>query len=97
MHHAGYVPCTKFVPDDGEKAEKVFHLCNHIQKLAIAFRLINTSLGTPLQIRKNLQVYEDCHSSTKFISKIIGRAIMVRDANCFHHFEDGVCSYMDCR
>jgi hypothetical protein len=21
---------------------------------------------------------------------------MVRDANCFHHFEDGLCSCMDC-
>jgi hypothetical protein len=41
------------------------------------------------------QVCEDCHIFTKFISKIIGRAITVRDATCFHHFEDGVCSCMD--
>ncbi|CAM6020096.1 unnamed protein product [Sphagnum balticum] len=26
---------------------------------------------------------------------MVGRAIMVRDANHFHHFEDGVCSCMD--
>jgi hypothetical protein len=44
---------------------------------------------------KNLQVCKDCHTSTKFISKIVGRAIMVRDANCFLHFEDGVCSCME--
>ncbi len=25
----------------------------------------------------------------KFISKIVARAILVRDANCIHHFEDG--------
>ncbi|CAK9192023.1 unnamed protein product [Sphagnum troendelagicum] len=25
----------------------------------------------------------------------VGRAIMVRDANHFHHFEDGACSCMD--
>ncbi|CAK9265653.1 unnamed protein product [Sphagnum jensenii] len=36
-----------------------------------------------------------CHTSTKFISKIVRRAIMVRDANHFHHFEDCVCSCMD--
>jgi hypothetical protein len=28
----------------------------------------------------------------KLISKIVGRAVMVRDANPFHHFEDGGCS-----
>jgi hypothetical protein len=69
MHHAGYVPCTEFVLDDGEEEEKVFHFCNHSQKLAIAFRLINTAPGTPLRIRKNSWVCKDCHTSTKFISK----------------------------
>jgi pentatricopeptide repeat protein len=95
MHDAGYVACTKFVLHDVEEEEKVFHLCHHSEKLAIAFGLINTAPQTPLQIRKNLQVCEDCHTSTKCISKIVGRAIMVRDANRFHHFEDGVCFCMD--
>ncbi|CAM6018447.1 unnamed protein product [Sphagnum balticum] len=95
MHDAGYVPCTKFVLHDVEEEEQVLHLCHHSEKLAIAFGLINTAPGTPLRIRKNLRVCEDCHTSTKFISKIVGRAIMVRDANRFHHFEDGVCSCMD--
>ncbi len=90
LHDAGYVPCTKFVLHDVEEEEKVFHLCHHSEKLAIAFGLINTAPGTPLRIRKNLQVCEDCHTSIKFISKIVGRAIMVRDANRFHQFEDGV-------
>ncbi|KAH9549386.1 hypothetical protein CY35_10G016600 [Sphagnum magellanicum] len=96
MHDAGYMPCTKFVLHDvEEEEEQVLHLCHHSEKLAIAFGLINTAPGTPLRIRKNLRVCEDCHTSTKFISKIVGRAIMVRDANRFHHFEDGVCSCMD--
>jgi hypothetical protein len=56
----------------------VFHLCHHSEKLAIAFGLINTAPGTPLWITKNLWVREDCHNSTT-ISKIVGRAIMVRD------------------
>jgi hypothetical protein len=95
MHDAGYVPCTNFILHDVEEEEKVFHLCHHSEKLAIALGLINTAPGTPLRIRKNLRVCEDCHTSTKFISKIVGRAIMVRDANRFHHFEDGICSCMD--
>ncbi|CAK9269740.1 unnamed protein product [Sphagnum jensenii] len=95
MRDAGYVPCTEFVLDDVEEEEKLFHLCHHSEKLAIAFGLINTAPGTPLRIRKNLRICKDCHTSTKFISKIVGRAIMVRDANRFHHFEDGVCSCMD--
>jgi hypothetical protein len=94
-HDARYVPCIEFVLDDVEEEEKVFHLCHHSEELAIAFGLINTTLSIPLQIRKNPWVCKDCHTSTKFISKIVGRAIMVRDANHFHHFEDGVCSCMD--
>ncbi|CAM6061539.1 unnamed protein product [Sphagnum tenellum] len=95
MCDLGYVPHTKLVMHDVEEEEKVLQLCHHSEKLAIAFGLINTAPGSPLRIRKNLQVCEDCHSSTKFISKIVGREIIVRDANRFHHFEDGVCSCMD--
>jgi pentatricopeptide repeat protein len=95
MHDAGYVPDTNFVLHDVEEEEKVFHLCDHSEKLAIAFGLINSAPGTPLCIRKNLRVCRDCHTSTKFISKVLGRAIMVRDANRFHHFQDGECSCRD--
>ncbi|CAK9210480.1 unnamed protein product [Sphagnum troendelagicum] len=94
MHDAGYVPDTNFVLHDVEEEEKLFHLCHHSEKLAIALGLINTPPGTPLRIRKNLRVCEDCHTSVKFISKVVGRAIMVRDVNRFHHFEDGICSCM---
>jgi hypothetical protein len=84
MHDAGYVPDTKFVLHDVEEEEKLFHLFHHSEKLAIAFGLINTPPGTPLCITKNLRVCSDCHTSIKFISKIVGRAITVRDGNCFH-------------
>jgi hypothetical protein len=89
LHDAGYMPCMKVDLYDVEEEEKVFHLCHHSEKLAIAFGVINTA---PLQIRKNLWVCEDCHTSTKFISKLVGRAIMVRDAGCFYHFEN-VCIF----
>ncbi len=69
LHDAGYVPYTKFVPYGVGEEEKLFHLCHHSEKLTVAFGLINTVLGTPLLVLKNLRVCEDCHLFTKFISK----------------------------
>eukprot|EP01018_Ginkgo_biloba_P023526 Gb_26260 [translate_table: standard] len=95
MEAAGYVPDTNFVLHDVEEEEKEYILCGHSEKLAIAFGLINTSPGTPIRITKNLRVCGDCHSATKFISKIVGREIIVRDTNRFHHFKGGLCSCGD--
>eukprot|EP01018_Ginkgo_biloba_P024636 Gb_26501 [translate_table: standard] len=92
---AGYVPDTNFVLCDVEDEQKENALCHHSEKLAIAFGLISTSPGTPVRIVKNLRVCGDCHSATKFISKIVAREIVVRDANRFHHFKDGQCSCGD--
>jgi hypothetical protein len=77
------------------KKKKCFILCHHSEKLAIAFGLMSTDPATPLCIIKNLRVCEDCDTSTKFISKIVRRKIIVRDANRFHHFENGFCSCKD--
>ncbi|CAK9237283.1 unnamed protein product [Sphagnum troendelagicum] len=95
MHEAGYVPDTSFGLHDMEEEEKASHLCHHSEKLAIAFGLISTPPGTPLRIFKNLHICGDCHTSTKFIAKMLSRTIIVRDAKRFHHFKDGVCSCMD--
>ncbi len=95
MSDLGSVSYTKFVLHDAEGKGKVFHLGHHNEKLAIAFGLINTAPGSPLRIRISLWVCEDCHSSKCSFQKIVGRAIMVRGANRFHHFEGGVCSCMD--
>eukprot|EP01018_Ginkgo_biloba_P004402 Gb_37836 [translate_table: standard] len=90
-----YVPDMNFALHDVEEEEKQHILCHHSEKLAIAFGLISMSIGTPIQIIKNLRVCADCHTATKFISRIVGREIVVRDANCFHHFNDGICSCGD--
>eukprot|EP01018_Ginkgo_biloba_P004839 Gb_17077 [translate_table: standard] len=95
MKEAGYVPNTNFVLHDVEEEVKEHMLCSHSEKLAIAFGLINTSPGTPIRITKNLRVCGDCHSATKFISKIVMRELIVRDATRFHHFKDGLCSCGD--
>eukprot|EP01018_Ginkgo_biloba_P026036 Gb_14323 [translate_table: standard] len=95
MSKAGYVPDTNFVLHDVEEEDKGYILCGHSEKLAIAFGLISTCPGTPLQISKNLRACGDCHNATKFISRIAGREIIVRDANRFHHFKNGHCSCRD--
>eukprot|EP01018_Ginkgo_biloba_P003458 Gb_33545 [translate_table: standard] len=95
MKEAGYVPATNFVLHDVNEEEKESILCGHSERLAIAFGLLNTHPRTPIQITKNLRICGDCHHATKFISKIVGRGIIVRDANRFHHFKDGVCSCGD--
>eukprot|EP01018_Ginkgo_biloba_P025793 Gb_04079 [translate_table: standard] len=95
MKEAGYVPNTNFVLHDVEEEVKENMLNSHSEKLAIAFGLLNTSPGTTIRITKNLRVCGDCHSATKFISKIVDREITMRDANRFHHFKDGLCSCGD--
>eukprot|EP01018_Ginkgo_biloba_P034522 Gb_08671 [translate_table: standard] len=95
MKAAGYVPDTRFVLNNVEEEQKEQILCHHSEKLAIAFGLLNTHPGTTIRIIKNLRVCGDCHSATKFISKIVAREIVLRDANRFHHFKDGKCSCGD--
>eukprot|EP01018_Ginkgo_biloba_P018851 Gb_21567 [translate_table: standard] len=95
MKEAGYMPDTSFVLHDVEEEVKEHKICSHSEKLAIAFGLINTSPGNPILITKNLRVCGDCHNATKFITRVARRKIIVRDANRFHHFKDGLCSCGD--
>ena len=95
MKAAGFVPDTSVVLRLMDDEDKDCHLCHHSEKLAIAFGMISTPEGTTLHVFKNLRVCPDCHEATKFISKLTGREIIVRDANRFHHFKDGRCSCGD--
>eukprot|EP01018_Ginkgo_biloba_P010468 Gb_28787 [translate_table: standard] len=95
MKEAGYVADTNFVLHDVEEEQKECILYYHSEKLAIAFGLISTPHGTPIRIVKNLRICGDCHNATKFISRIVARQIIVRDASRFHHFKDGLCSCRD--
>jgi hypothetical protein len=97
---AGYVLNTRFFLHDVDEEEKLLHLCYHSGKMVIPFGLICTPPRTALHIMKNMQACGDCFTTTKFISKIVGRSITLRDANQFHHFEDGLCScqeYWSCQ
>eukprot|EP01018_Ginkgo_biloba_P003198 Gb_11219 [translate_table: standard] len=95
MKAAGYRSDTRFVLHDLEEQQKEQILSHHSEKLAIAFGLMNTSPGTTIRVIKNLRMCGDCHLATKFISKIVEREIVVRDANRYHHFNDGQCSCGD--
>ncbi|XP_052209945.1 pentatricopeptide repeat-containing protein At4g21065-like [Diospyros lotus] len=95
MKRAGYLPTTSEVLLDIDEEDKEDTLNLHSEKLAIAFALLKTPPGTSIRIVKNLRVCVDCHSATKFISKIYDREIVVRDRNRFHHFRDGICSCND--
>ncbi|XP_058108175.1 pentatricopeptide repeat-containing protein At3g12770-like [Magnolia sinica] len=95
LKEAGFVPKSDSVLHDLNTEEKEESLCNHSERLAIAYGLISTAPGTTLRITKNLRACVNCHSATKLISKIVEREIVVRDANRFHHFKDGFCSCGD--
>ncbi|KAJ7553958.1 hypothetical protein O6H91_06G120300 [Diphasiastrum complanatum] len=95
MKKEGYVPDTTLVLHDIEEEEKLDLLCKHSEKLAVAFGLISTPKGASLHIIKNLRICGDCHLAFKFISKLVGREIIVRDANRFHTFKEGCCSCGD--
>lgn len=92
---AGYVADTKMALYDLEDEEKESEVWYHSEKIALAFGLIALPSGVPIRITKNLRICVDCHRAIKFISRIVGREIIVRDNNRFHQFVDGECSCGD--
>lgn len=95
MKDEGYLAETVMALHDVEQEEKEMMVKVHSEKLAIAFGLMVCGDGEEIRIIKNLRVCLDCHNFTKFVSRISGRKITVRDANRFHHFEGGDCSCGD--
>ncbi|KAK0579435.1 hypothetical protein LWI29_026362 [Acer saccharum] len=91
----GYTPDQSFSLHDVEDEQKEEMLSYHSERLAIAFALISTAEGSTITVMKNLRVCGDCHSAIKHIAKIVGREIVVRDSNRFHHFRSGNCSCGD--
>ncbi|XWS60274.1 hypothetical protein CRYUN_Cryun07bG0022400 [Craigia yunnanensis] len=90
----GYVPEEKtLLPDMDEQEQRV--LLYHSEKLAIAYGLINTMNGSPLQIVQSHLICNDCHNVIKLIALVTRREIVLRDSSRFHHFRDGSCSCGD--
>ncbi|XVF63169.1 hypothetical protein PTKIN_Ptkin09bG0066800 [Pterospermum kingtungense] len=95
MRRLGYVPDTKFVLHDTDSDQKERVLSAHSEKLAVAFALMKLPRGATVRVFKNLRICGDCHNAFKFMSKVVGREIVVRDAKRFHHFRDCKCSCGD--
>ncbi|PKA47114.1 Putative pentatricopeptide repeat-containing protein [Apostasia shenzhenica] len=95
IKQVGYVPNTSFALHDVEEETKETSLYVHSEKLAIVYGILKLDPEADIQIQKNLRVCGDCHEATKFISKVTGRKIIVRDSHRFHHFSCGFCSCGD--
>ncbi|XP_065859814.1 pentatricopeptide repeat-containing protein At4g32450, mitochondrial-like [Euphorbia lathyris] len=95
MKEAGYIAETRFVLHDIDQEGKEDALLAHSERLAAAYGFLTTPARSPVRVIKNLRVCGDCHNALKFISKIVGRELIMRDAKRFHHFKDGVCSCRD--
>ncbi|XP_026388514.1 pentatricopeptide repeat-containing protein At2g25580-like [Papaver somniferum] len=92
MKESGYIPEVRCALHDVDDESKATSLLGHSEKLACVAGLLSTPARSRMRIIKNLRVCVDCHNALKFISKIVGRHIIARDAKRFHHFEDGVCN-----
>jgi len=97
----GYVPEMRSASQDIEEEEqKEEHLLHHSEKLALAFGVMegrkSSDCGVNLiQIMKNSRICIDCHNFMKLASKLLGKEILMRDSNRFHHFKDSSCSCND--
>ncbi|CAA7052337.1 unnamed protein product [Microthlaspi erraticum] len=107
LKEIGYVPEMRSALQDIEEEEqKEEHLLHHSEKLALAFAVmegrrrsydgVGDGGGVNLiQIMKNIRICIDCHNFMKLASKLLGKEILVRDSNRFHHFKDSSCSCND--
>jgi len=95
MKMAGYKPDTDYVLQDIDQEEKAESLCNHSEKLAVAFGILNLNGQSTIRVFKNLRICGDCHNAIKYMSKVVGVIIVVRDSLRFHHFKNGTCSCKD--
>jgi pentatricopeptide repeat protein len=94
----GYVYGVKYALHDVEEESKMDNLRVHSEKLAIGLALVCGGLEEGrkvIRVFKNLRVCGDCHEFIKGLSKILRVVFVVRDANRFHRFEDGLCSCRD--
>ncbi|KAL0793680.1 hypothetical protein Bca101_065057 [Brassica carinata] len=95
LREAGYSPDCSHVLHDVDEEEKLDNLRLHSERLAVAYGLLKLPEGVPIRVIKNLRVCGDCHAAIKLTSKVTEREIILRDANRFHHFKNGVCSCKD--
>ncbi|KAJ4952830.1 hypothetical protein NE237_029662 [Protea cynaroides] len=88
----GFAYDVRFALHDVEEESKEETLRFHNEKLAIGLGLVCGGLENESLVRvfKNLRVCGDCHEFIKGLSKLLKKVFLVRDANKFHRFEDGL-------
>ncbi|KAJ7966005.1 Pentatricopeptide repeat-containing protein [Quillaja saponaria] len=94
----GYVHKVNFSLHDVDEESKEDSLRVHSEKLAIGLALVSGGLKEGerlIRIFKNLRVCGDCHTFIKNLTKVLKIVFVVRDANRFHRFENGLCSCGD--
>ncbi|XP_058724013.1 putative pentatricopeptide repeat-containing protein At3g13770, mitochondrial [Vicia villosa] len=91
----GYVPDLSCALHDVDEEQKEKILLGHSEKLALSFGLIATAENVPIRVIKNLRICVDCHNFAKYISKVYGREVSLRDKNRFHRIVGGKCSCGD--
>ncbi|KAJ4713854.1 Pentatricopeptide repeat-containing protein [Melia azedarach] len=99
LKEMGYVPETSLALHDVEEEHKEEQLYHHSEKLALVFALMNQgsvcSKSSTIRIMKNIRICVDCHNFMKLASDLLGKEIVVRDSNRFHHFKGRMCSCND--
>ncbi|KAE9585065.1 hypothetical protein Lal_00018036 [Lupinus albus] len=81
-----YKPDTNYVLQDVDQEEKADNHCNHSENHATAFGLLNLNGQSSIRVFKNLRICGDCHNAIKYMPKIVGVTIIVRDSLRFHQF-----------
>lgn len=79
MKLRGYMPAISSVFHDLDSEEKEQSLVHHIEKLPLAFALINTLADAPIRLMKNVRMCYDCDIFIKLISEVKERDITERD------------------
>ncbi|KAI3463971.1 hypothetical protein Pfo_020634 [Paulownia fortunei] len=92
---AGYVAEITSELHNMEAKCELYVLSYHSEKLAIAFGVLSTPPGTTIRVAKDLRICIDCHNFSKSLSAVYNRKVVIRDRNCFHHFQEGHCSCND--
>uniref|UniRef100_A0A6B2L3L9 DYW domain-containing protein n=1 Tax=Arcella intermedia TaxID=1963864 RepID=A0A6B2L3L9_9EUKA len=98
LSNAGYTPQASPQSPKEEMLEK--ELCGHLEMQAIALALMKMEemgeVKEQVVVFKNMSVCVDCHEASKWISKVFGKTIKLKESRRWHVFKDGVCSCSDC-
>ncbi|KMT07460.1 hypothetical protein BVRB_6g150780 [Beta vulgaris subsp. vulgaris] len=92
MKNENYSTKAKHTLIDAQELKKEVSRCGHSEISAVSFGVLTLAPGKTIRVTKNSRVCHQCHETAKYISKAVGREIVLRDSHRFHHFKDARCS-----